>query len=55
MQWVVVLCLMVAYLALRDTPTGDDPKLEEKQAQPEKAREYTAPNEDIAHLLKTLA
>jgi hypothetical protein len=54
MQWVVVLGLMVAYLALRDTTTGD-PELEEKQAQPEKAREYTAPNQDIAHLLKTLA
>jgi hypothetical protein len=37
MQWVVVLGLMVACSALHDIPTGD-PKLEEKQAQPEKAR-----------------
>lgn len=42
---------MVAYLALRDTPIGDTNTA--IQAEPEQAK-YHSPNEDIAHLLKTL-
>jgi hypothetical protein len=52
MQWVVVLGLMVAYLALRETPLSGEP---DAKAEQDRAREYHALNDDIAHLLKSLA